>query len=279
MGYNPTDLRTYSLIGYILENEGDYGGALYAYSKGLAIFYKANPDPAEPPLELLMAQKRLFYKLDTSTSFVVTLAAKDSTHPAYQTGSPLTYYVDNIPARELYIERGKTYTFYMNDIPSTDSLYFSTNPKGGGLGPYTDGVSGAPAAGNGTATIAVSDSTPDVLYYQSLKNEYVGWRMIIIEYGNVTPVPEINANGYSLSMAYPNPFNSTTRINYTIPGALKVRLTVFNIQGRQVEILVDEKKEPGSYEVQWNPHLPSGIYIYQIQAGTFRASKKMILLR
>ena len=279
LGYNPADLRALSLIGYVLESEGDYGGALYAYSKGLEIVYEANPEPVEPPLELLKAQKSLYYKLDHSNSFVVTLAAKDTAHPAYQLGSQFSFYVDNIPARELYLMRGKTYTFYLKDIPTTDSLYFSTSAIGGGLEPYSVGVIGTPAVSNGIATITVSENTPDILYYQSSKNEFVGWRMIIIGDSNVTSVNEMNASGYSLSLAYPNPFNSTTRIQYTIPRAVNVRLTVFNIQGRQVEILVDENKEPGSFEVQWNPQMPSGIYIYQIQAGVFKDSKKMIFLR
>lgn len=282
LGYNPTDLRTLSLIGYLLENEGDYGGALYAYSKGLEIFYQENPDPVEPPIELLLVQKKLFYKLDTSTSFVITLAAKDTAHPAYHMGSPFAYYADNIPARELLLERGKTYTFPLKDVPSTDPMYFSTNSKGGGMEPYTAGVSGTPAEGNGTATIAVSDSTPDVLYYQSSMNEFVGWRMIIVESGSVTSVPEIHAthlSGYSLSLAYPNPVNSTTRIQYSLPRAANVRLTVLDIRGKQVAILVDEHKEAGPYQVEWNPQLPDGVYFYQIQAGAFKETRKMLLVR
>jgi hypothetical protein len=282
MGYNPTDLRALTLVGYLLEDEGDYGGALYAYSKGLEIFYLANPNPVEPPLELLRAQKSLYYKLETSASFIITRAAKDSTHPAYQLGSPNAYYVDNIPARELYLQRGRTYTFFLKDLPTTDSMYFSTNVKGGSLEPYTEGVSGTPAVGNGTATFTVSDNTPDLLYYQSTNNEFVGWRMNITEYGNVTSVPESKAaypKGYSLSMAYPNPFNSSTRIQYSLPKAANVRLTVYDIRGKQVAILVDEKKEAGSYQVEWNPELPSGVYFYRIQAGEFKDSKKMLLLR
>jgi hypothetical protein len=280
--YNPTDLGALSMTGYILESEGDYGGALYAYSRALEICYSVDPTPDTPPVELLRAQNALYYKLDTSASFVVTLSAKDTTHPLYQQGSPLTYYVDNIPARELRLMRGKTYTFYMKDIPTDDPLYFSTNVKGGGLEPYTESVSGTPAVSNGTATITVSENTPKVLYYQSSKNEYVGWRMDIIDNNIVTSVPENNVThfkGYSLSVAYPNPFNSSTCIQYTIPKASTVRITVYDIRGKQVAILVDEKKEAGSYQVEWNPQLPSGVYSYRIQAGEFRDSKKMLLLR
>lgn len=282
LGYNPTNLRALSLTGYLLEKEADYGGALYAYSKGLDIFYKENPGPVEPPLELLKAQKSLLYKLDTSTSFVVTLAPKDSIHPAYKLGSQFAYYVDNIPARDLYMERGKTYTFYLQDIPATDSLYFSTSAIGGGQEPYTDGVNGAPVAGNDTATITIGDNTPDVLYYQSLNNEFVGWKITILEHGNLTSVPEIKAKqlkGYSLSSAYPNPINSTTRIHYSLPKAGNVRLTILDIQGREVEILVNDNKAAGSYEVQWNPQLPGGIYFYQIQVGEFKDKKKILILR
>jgi hypothetical protein len=282
LGYNPTDLSTLTSTGSILESEGDFGGALYAYSRSLEIFYAANPDPAEPPIELLKAQKALFYKLDNSASFVVTLAAKDSAHPSYGRGSASAYSVDNIPARELELVRGRTYTFHLKNIPSSDPLYLSTSVKGGGAEPYTAGVSGTPGSSNDVVTFAVGKNTPDVLYYQSSQREYVGWRMNVTDNDNVTSVAPNNSkapHGYSLSTAYPNPFNPSTRIQYSLQKAGNVRLTVFDILGKQVAILVDESKEAGSYQVQWNPQLPSGVYFYRLQAGEFVQTKKVILLR
>jgi hypothetical protein len=105
--------------------------------------------------------------------------------------------------------------------------------------------------------------------------------------GHVTSVDEVNeiAQTYSLSQNYPNPFNPSTIISYTIPSGINqnasnVKLTVFDILGREVRTLVNEVKNPGRYEVHFNSEeLGSGIYFYTIQAGSFYQTKKMMLLK
>lgn len=98
---------------------------------------------------------------------------------------------------------------------------------------------------------------------------------------------------FSLSQNYPNPFNPTTRIKFTIPTPpvssplLKgrtmegfVTLKVYDLLGRQVTTLVNEEKPAGEYEVEFNATtLPSGIYFYQLKAGQFSETKKMILIK
>jgi len=290
LGYNPNNINSLYLIGRLFEIEGDYGGALYAYSNAIEIFYKNNPDPIEPPVELLSTRNALFYKINNSESFNVTFAAKDTTHPFYNLGSPFCYYIDNIPFRELKFIRGTTYTFQMKDIPSTDPFYFSTNSKGGGLEPYTDGVNGTPADGNNIISFVVGISTPDVLYYQSSINEFVGWRINVSDIDTVTSVSEVNSNNlnrYSLSLAYPNPFNPSTIIKYQIPTAGIVSLKVYDILGKEVATLVNEEKPAGIYEINFDAsNLSSGVYFYKIQvspaisgAGSFIETKKMILLK
>jgi hypothetical protein len=85
---------------------------------------------------------------------------------------------------------------------------------------------------------------------------------------------------YSLTQNFPNPFNPSTTIQYTIPQSGEVRLSVFNGLGEEVKTLVNETKEPGVYEVEFSANeFPSGIYFYKIQAGSFVDTKKMILLK
>ncbi|MGE5353683.1 MAG: T9SS type A sorting domain-containing protein, partial [Acidobacteriota bacterium] len=85
---------------------------------------------------------------------------------------------------------------------------------------------------------------------------------------------------YQLSQNYPNPFNPSTVINYTITKAGFVSLKVYNILGKEVATLVSGQMEAGAHSVQFNAsNLPSGIYIYTIQAGEFSASKKLMLLK
>ena len=85
---------------------------------------------------------------------------------------------------------------------------------------------------------------------------------------------------YALTQNYPNPFNPTTTIQYDIPASGPVSLKLYTILGAQVFTLVDQHQEPGRYLVKVNAQsLPSGIYLYQLRAGSFVQTKRMILLK
>ncbi len=104
------------------------------------------------------------------------------------------------------------------------------------------------------------------------------------------------ADDFLLSQNYPNPFNPVTKIRYTIPaltsflsqgermseGQVRVILKVYDVLGNEVAILVNEEKEPGAYEVEFNSvssiqHPASGIYFYRLWVGNFIQTRKMIL--
>ena len=85
---------------------------------------------------------------------------------------------------------------------------------------------------------------------------------------------------YSLSQNYPNPFNTTTRICYSIPIGDFVSLIVYDLSGRDVATLTNEKKQKGYYEVifdGWN--LSSGVYFYRIHSGDFVTKKRLVLIK
>jgi hypothetical protein len=85
---------------------------------------------------------------------------------------------------------------------------------------------------------------------------------------------------YFLSQSYPNPFNSSCAIKYSIPKLSQVSLKIFNTLGEEIETLVNEEKPLGTYEINWNAaNLPSGVYFYQLRAGDFLQTRKMILLK
>jgi hypothetical protein len=85
---------------------------------------------------------------------------------------------------------------------------------------------------------------------------------------------------YKLYQNYPNPFNPVTMIRYSLPERSNVSLKIFNPLGEEIELLVDESKEAGSYEAVWSAEgLPSGIYLYGLQAGKFVETKKMVLMK
>jgi hypothetical protein len=86
---------------------------------------------------------------------------------------------------------------------------------------------------------------------------------------------------FSLSQNYPNPFNPTTRIGFGVSGlGARVKLAVYDLLGREVAVLMDERSEPGRFEVQFDASgLASGVYYYRLCAGSFVATKKMLLVR
>jgi len=87
-------------------------------------------------------------------------------------------------------------------------------------------------------------------------------------------------NDYVLSNNYPNPFNPSTTINYSIPKESLVSIVVYNALGEEVAELVNEIKQAGSYQIVFNASsLPSGVYFYNFQVKDFIETKKMILLK
>jgi hypothetical protein len=85
---------------------------------------------------------------------------------------------------------------------------------------------------------------------------------------------------FSLEQNYPNPFNPNTKIKYSVPHSSNVTIKVFDILGNEIETLVNEEKPVGRYEINFNASsLPSGVYFYQLRAGNFVGTKKMILLK
>ncbi len=92
--------------------------------------------------------------------------------------------------------------------------------------------------------------------------------------GNLLPL------NYELKQNYPNPFNPVTTIGYSLPNTTHVRLSVFNVLGQEVVVLVDETEEAGYQAVTFDAgNLPSGMYTYRITAGIFSEVRKMLLLK
>ncbi|MCW8822947.1 MAG: T9SS type A sorting domain-containing protein, partial [Ignavibacteriaceae bacterium] len=97
-----------------------------------------------------------------------------------------------------------------------------------------------------------------------------------VEGNSKNPVP----GQFELFNNFPNPFNPKTTIRYTLPASDVVSIKVFNALGNEIKILLNEEKQAGSYDVEWNADgYSSGIYFYSVAAGNFRETKKMILIK
>jgi hypothetical protein len=90
---------------------------------------------------------------------------------------------------------------------------------------------------------------------------------------------------YGLHQNYPNPFNPETMIRYDLATQSPVKLSVYNLLGQQVATLVDALQSAGSHRIAWNGRngngqvMPAGMYIYRLEAGAFRESRRMLLLK
>ncbi|MBS1494244.1 MAG: T9SS type A sorting domain-containing protein [Bacteroidetes bacterium] len=106
-------------------------------------------------------------------------------------------------------------------------------------------------------------------------------------YGDTSTVPSginslnsITSVEYSLSQNYPNPFNPSTIISYQLAINSFVTLKVFDLQGKEVQTLVNKKQSAGSYSAEFiGANLPSGIYFYSLQVDNYKETKKMLLVK
>ncbi len=96
----------------------------------------------------------------------------------------------------------------------------------------------------------------------------------------ITPVSEEIPTSFKLKQNYPNPFNPSTNIEFAIPQSSFIKLSVYDVVGREVSVLVNENLKPGIYKTDWNAeNYPSGIYFYRLFTNDFSQTKRMILLK
>ena len=91
---------------------------------------------------------------------------------------------------------------------------------------------------------------------------------------------EVQPLSFNLKQNFPNPFNPSTQIAFTLPEDTRVIIEVYNALGQKIAVLLDKPMTIGHHQIEFNGHnLPSGIYFYKIVAGKFQDMKKMILLK
>ncbi|MGE5400211.1 MAG: T9SS type A sorting domain-containing protein [Ignavibacteriales bacterium] len=100
--------------------------------------------------------------------------------------------------------------------------------------------------------------------------------VVVTHLRNKTPLPEV----FILNQNYPNPFNPSTKIKYSVPKESFVSLRVYDLLGNEIMTLVSSKHSPGNYEIIFDgSNLPSGVYMYCMDAGQYKMTKKLVLLK
>ncbi|MEQ9103851.1 MAG: FlgD immunoglobulin-like domain containing protein [Rhodothermales bacterium] len=99
------------------------------------------------------------------------------------------------------------------------------------------------------------------------------------------PAQEVLPDAFMLGQNYPNPFNPTTTIQFNVAEAANVNITIYNMLGQQVRTLVSGQMAPGQYSVQWDSRdaagraMPSGMYLYRMDAGSFNQTRTLVLMK
>jgi hypothetical protein len=150
-----------------------------------------------------------------------------------------------LPGRAYWVKSGQSGTLYLTAGSST---LVKSRRKAGSIGPIYIQPTGELPPGPPTADGKIS----------------------------AAPIPK----AFALSQNYPNPFNPVTSIQYDLPRAVHVLITLYNVLGQRMETLVDEDESAGYKSIQINAsNFASGVYFYTIQAGDFSAVKKMLLAK
>ena len=169
-----------------------------------------------------------------------------------------------------------------------ETLFLTSDRTPGELNIGAVKIDGQGASGEGRLVELVfkSSDTPSASDFQISESVLVGVDGAVdmlshVEIGDLKPLPD----QYRLNQNVPNPFNPSTAIGYQLPEAGTVRLAIYNLLGQEVRVLVNERKDAGSFTATWDGadalgrRVASGIYLYRIQAGGFSDTRRMLLLK
>jgi len=219
---------------------------------------------------------------DTGTTLGVNIKVNDDAGNTYQKVPSISV---NVVGDFVIVWEDYRYGQTNSDI--FGQRYFSSgNPNGGNYRIVADGPN------NGETLPVICSYSSSIIFSWEDNRRSLGWdiysKIVNWNWNGVTDVEIIDniPSEFSLSQNYPNPFNPSTKIKFTIPVTLSgvegslVTLKVFDVLGNEIATLVNEEKQIGEYEVEFiKNELTSGIYFYQLKAGKFIETKKMVLIK
>ena len=158
-----------------------------------------------------------------------------------------------------------------------------TGNTGSVAGELVNGAGTVVASNNSTSNNPFTLTAPGPGLYRvnaGYKAPNLGWDSSLVQLSAATAVGMEVPLVFSLESNYPNPFNPTTTIVFTLPEPERVKLTVFDLQGNPVATLVNGRTEAGRHSAIFDgTGFPSGVYFYRLQAGSFTETRQLVLLK
>jgi hypothetical protein len=191
-----------------------------------------------------------------------------------------------------YLSQSGNYvaTFYYTTIGFTSLDMDSVSVLENGVQVSFDGhrgMTGRDTASNNSYSISVPNYKPTAIYHLRARIKGGGgidcYGQIHLRYTGSTTSTGSDSESpsrFRLFQNYPNPFNPGTSFEFQVPSRELVNISLFDLLGREVAVVVNDYKPPGTYAVSWDAsRLPSGVYYYRMTAGGFSETKKMMLMR
>ncbi len=133
-------------------------------------------------------------------------------------------------------------------------------------------------AGTGVSHVAALQPAP--AGDEEAGDEGIRFTLVVSSEPLSSEIPGDVPQEFELSQNYPNPFNPATVISYNVPEQAHIRITVYDMLGREIAILVNEQKGPGSYDVHWDAtEFSSGMYLYRLESGSKSITRRMTLIK
>jgi len=174
---------------------------------------------------------------------------------------------------------------HANTINATDTSFFVTADSASFIALTFNGM----ILGTGTGTgaplsihVCGGQSEPDSMDVVVTKQNYFRYHAKVKVIGTAVGIEPVAGipNHFSLSQNYPNPFNPVTKIDFTLPRVSNVKLVVYDVLGREVQVLINSRMNPGYHSYNFTAsELPSGVYFYRLVCEGFVDTKKMTLIK
>ena len=259
----------------VLEIAYDDGTAEFGFNVNAGNYQAVKFTPNGYPT--LLKRVKLYIHDDTATPFIAYVwddNGPDGTplaeHGRYGWSFPqVGWNTLDLTADSIWIEGGSFY-FGIKELAGTSSMGADTDGGYSGNSFY--------ALTDGEGNIAWDNMSSLGLDYNIMFRVDVDTAFVLVDIDEFES--DVLPTSYSLDQNYPNPFNPSTEITYTLPESGNVELKVFDLSGRQVDVLVQEHQSAGSYRLTLDgSHMSSGIYIYTLNTGNVHLTRKMILLK